>query len=116
CESARTLAGLERALTDIDAIMAHIRERPDVRPERMVIGGQSRGGILAVAYAGTRPGVFLGALNFVGGWIGEGCATSNSVNRSSFARGGAFAGPTLWLYGLRDSFYSVAHSEANFQA
>ena len=116
CDPTRSLAGMERALTDLDAIMAHIRQRPDVRAERMIVGGQSRGGILSIVYAGTRPTAFLGAINFVGGWMSDQCPNPTAINTVSFQRGAAFPGPTLWLYGLNDTFYSLAHSEANYQA
>jgi dipeptidyl aminopeptidase/acylaminoacyl peptidase len=35
--------------------MDAIRAMPFVDPTRIVIGGQSRGGVLSIAYAGRRP-------------------------------------------------------------
>jgi dienelactone hydrolase len=116
CDAERSLAGAERALTDVAAAVAALRRRPDVAPSRLLIGGVSRGGALSVAYAGAHPGQIAGVVNFVGGWLGEGCATAAAVNQSLFARGAGFKKPTLWLYGRRDSFYSMQHSRANFAA
>ncbi len=116
CDPARSLAGVERALTDLDEVVRHLRTRSDVDARRLLIGGQSRGGILAIAYAGTRPGVFHGALNFVGGWMSDTCANPAAINTVTFVRGGAFAGPTVWLYGENDPFYSLAHSRSNHAA
>jgi dienelactone hydrolase len=116
CDPARSLAGLERALTDLDEVVRHLRTRPDVDAKRMLIGGQSRGGILAITYAGTRPDVFRGAINFVGGWMSDTCANPAAINTVSFVRGAAFPGPTIWLYGENDSFYGLAHSRANHAA
>lgn len=82
----------------------------------MLISGSSRGGILSVAFLARRPEIFLGAVNFVGGWLGEGCGDYRQVNETLFRRGAAFPGPTLWLYAENDSFYSVDHSRANFDA
>jgi dipeptidyl aminopeptidase/acylaminoacyl peptidase len=48
----------------MDAVLAF----PFVDPTRVVIGGQSRGGILSIAYAGQRPEQVKGVVNFVGGW------------------------------------------------
>lgn len=116
CEPARALAGLERALEDLDEVVRHLRTRPSVDPRRLLAGGQSRGGILAIVHAGTRPGTFLGALNFVGGWMSDSCPNPTAINTVAFARGGAFPGPTAWLYGEHDPFYSLAHSRANHAA
>lgn len=116
CQVDMSLTGLDRALADVSAAADALRGRPDVDAGRMLIGGVSRGGLLAIAGAGARPDAYIGAINFVGGWMGEGCKTAAAINRPGFRRGAAFMKPTLWLYGERDSFYSMAHSRANFQA
>ncbi|QTD46499.1 alpha/beta hydrolase family protein [Ottowia testudinis] len=116
CQVDVSLAGLDRALADVDAAAEALRARPDVDAGRMLIGGVSRGGLLAIAGAGARPGWYIGSINFVGGWIGEGCKSAAAINGPGFRRGSPFRKPTLWLYGERDSFYSMAHSRANFQA
>ena len=116
CQPERSLKGLDRAMADLDVVMADLRQRPDVDGERLLIGGVSRGGILSVAYAGTRPDMFLGVVNFVGGWIGEGCKEAALINRTGFVRGAAMPRPTLWLYGERDSYYSLGHSRASFES
>lgn len=116
CRDTLALAGLTHALDDAEVIYQSVRNRPDVDTTRLIVGGQSRGGILAIAHAARHPGAFAGVVNFVGGWIGESCADAERVNRSTFV--GAAHNPvaTLWLYGERDPFYSAAHSSANFAA
>lgn len=116
CEPARSLAGLERALVDADEIARLLALRPSVDSRRLLVAGQSRGGILAVVHAGVRPDLYLGALNFVGGWMSDGCPNPTAINTVSFARGGAFPGPTAWIYGENDPFYSLAHSRTNHAA
>lgn len=116
CLQGPALAGLARALQDVDAALDLLRARPDVDPARLLAAGVSRGGILAAAHAARRPGAYRGVVNFVGGWLGEGCADAVAVNRQTFAAAGTYAGPTIWLYGENDPFYSVAHSRANFDA
>jgi dienelactone hydrolase len=114
-DPARSLAGAERALRDIEAVVRAVREMPLADPERLVIGGQSRGGILSVAYAGRRPTWVRGVLNFVGGWLGHPYhPTAAEVNQTLFGRGAAFPGAMLWLYAARDPFYPLAHSRENF--
>jgi dienelactone hydrolase len=116
CDPALSLPGMERALADLDVVVAHVVTRSDVDTTRLLIGGLSRGGILSSVYAGTRPGPFLGVLNFVGGWVSDRCSEAEAVNTVSFKRAAAFGKPMLWLYGDKDPFYSLNHSRANFDA
>jgi dienelactone hydrolase len=116
CDPARSLPGADRALRDIDAITDWILAQPFVDKSRFVVGGQSRGGILAIAWSGRHPELPKAAINFVGGWMGAGCSTASYINTTLFKRGAAFGKPTLWLYGENDPFYPLSHSRANFTA
>lgn len=116
CVQSVALAGADRALADLDAAVDYLRSRADVDTTRMIAAGTSRGGILSLAHVARRPDVHRGAINFVGGWLGEGCGDFAAVNRTLFQQGAGFPGPTLWLYAQNDSFYSLAHSQANFTA
>ena len=116
CATQRTLAGADRALEDVDAAIAALQKRPDVRPGPVLLLGQSRGGALSAAYAGRHPGKVRGVVNFVGGWIGDGCRNAIAINRTLMNRGARFPRPMLWLYGRNDPFYSLDHSRGNFEA
>ena len=115
-DPAFSLPGLERALGDMDAAADYLAARPDVDSKRMLIGGQSRGGIAASVYIGTRPAQFLGVINFVGGWVSDRGSNAEAINTASFRRAAAFTQPMLWLYGESDPFYSISHSQKNFDA
>ncbi len=116
CDPKRSLPGADRALADIAAAVEVLRQRPDVAPQPILMAGISRGGILSIAYAGMHPREVAGVINFVGGWLGEGCWSASEVNGTLFRRGATFPHPTLWLYGNHDPFYSLDHSRANFAA
>ena len=115
CDASRAIPGADRALRDIHAAMGTIRDMPFVDGERLAIGGQSRGGILSVAYAGEHPAGLKAVINFVGGWSGA-LRSRTDVNQTLFRRGGAYRGDTLWLYGEGDPYYTIAHSRTNFGA
>ena len=116
CRLDESLDGAERALEDIDAATDWLIGRDDVDTTRLLIGGTSRGGILSLAYVAQRPEVYRGAVNFVGGWIAEGCGDHQAINRTLFERAARFPGTSLWLYGDDDSFYSIEYSRANHAA
>ena len=116
CDPQLSLPGLERALSDMDAAYSYLAARPDVDSKRLLIGGQSRGGIASSVYAATRPMRFVGVVNFVGGWVGDRCPSAAAINTVSFTRAAGFASPMLWLYGDNDPFYKISHSRQNFDA
>jgi dienelactone hydrolase len=116
CDPKQSLTGADRALTDIAAAVEVLRQRPDVARKPILVAGISRGGILSIAYAGMHPSEVAGVINFVGGWMGEGCPNATEINGTLFKRGGMFPHPTLWLYGNHDPSYSLDHSRANFDA
>ena len=116
CVAAIALAGAEHALADLDAAVDYLRSRPEVDSTRMLAAGTSRGGILSIAHLARRPDVFRGAINFVGGWLGEGCGDYVTVNRTLFQQGATYQGLSLWIYATNDSFYSVDYSRTNFDA
>lgn len=113
CDPERSLAGADRALQDIDSAMAALRRRPDISNAPVLLSGNSRGGILSTAYAGLHPDQVHGVINFVGGWIGEGCYSARWVNQTLFNMGAAFPKPMLWHYGRDDLYYSIDHSRQN---
>lgn len=111
-----TLAGAARALADIDAVTPAILDLPFVDRTRFVVGGQSRGGILSLAWSGRRPTSPRAVINFVGGWLGGGSATGTAVNQNLMTRRATEAPPSLWLYGDQDPYYPLPFSRANFAA
>jgi dienelactone hydrolase len=116
CTEKYSSPGIDRAVEDIDAVLDYVTARIDVDRNRVIIGGQSRGGILAIAFAGKHPGRVTAVINFAGGWVGDTCPEAVSINTKAAKLGAAFDGPTLWLYGENDSMYKTAHSRANFAA
>lgn len=115
CEVDIAVTEFDRAVEDVDALVSHLRERSEVDQETLAVGGVSRGGILAIAYAGMRPETFRGAINFNGGWLGRGCPNHEIVNPQLFVRGASAGIPTLWLHGSRDQYYSIEHCISNFE-
>jgi dienelactone hydrolase len=115
CDVEIAIAGFERAVEDIDAVVNYLRDRSDVNQDKLVIGGVSRGGILSIAYAGMRPNTFHGSINFNGGWLGRACPSHEFVNPVLFERGAPSGISTLWLHGSYDQYYRIGHCKGNFE-
>lgn len=116
CDPDVAATSIEHALQDLDAIEKYLISRSDIDAKRMMVGGHSKGGILAMIFASRHPDRYLGVVNFVGGWVGERCETASVVNTGTFVKTSTFQKPTLWLYGENDPFYSLAHSKKSFDA
>ena len=99
-------AGIAQAVEDLDAAIAYGRKLPSVRPGPVLLAGQSRGGFLAVHYAGLKPSEVLGVVNFSGGWYPHGPVTTPYYAKAG--RGAADKVPQLWLYADNDRLYAEA--------
>lgn len=97
--------GLEQA-QDVRAALDHAAALPYVDARRIVVVGQSHGGLTTMAF-GTmeHPGV-LGLVNFAGGLRKESCAGWEGVLVDAFADyGKAGRYRSLWFYGDNDSYW-----------
>jgi pimeloyl-ACP methyl ester carboxylesterase len=107
---------LNSAVEDLDAVVDYMKAQPYVDPTRIIVAGQSRGGMLAVVYAGRHPDKVDGVINFSGGWWAERVPTAD-FNVLQFGQAGRTATiPMLWLYADHDTLYSLAYIEQAFAA
>ena len=92
---------------DVEAALRSLTQMPWVDRDRVIVAGQSYGGLATMAF-GTRqfPGV-RGLLNFAGGLRIDGNACDwKSALVNAFARyGGRTLLPSLWFYGENDSYF-----------
>jgi len=93
----------ERVIEDLDAVVAWLRTRDDVDPERVVVMGFCYGGGKALAYALARPAVPAGTAVFYGGL---------SDDADALAR---LEGPVLGIFGRDDTLVTPAEVDG-FQA
>ena len=97
--------GQEQA-EDVRAVLDHVTKLPFVDAQRIIVMGQSHGGLTTTAF-GTRPypGV-LGLINFAGGLKNTNCGgwEANLVRAfGAYGRNNHY--PMLWLYGDNDSYF-----------
>ncbi|MCP3385270.1 alpha/beta hydrolase [Bradyrhizobium sp. CCGUVB4N] len=96
-------AGVAEAVEDLASAIAYGRALPGVKPGKVLLAGQSRGGFLAMHYAGLKPGEVMGVVNFCGGWYPYGPVTTPYY--ASAGRGAGANVKQLWLYADNDRLY-----------
>jgi pimeloyl-ACP methyl ester carboxylesterase len=99
-------------IADVDAVLADVRTWPNIDPTHILLGGFSRGGMVALEYLAARPDAAIGALNFSGSVWAESVerdAVQGRYTGDRLARAGAsIRKPTLWLYADNDPYQSEA--------
>ena len=99
--------GLAQA-DDVRAVVQHYAKRPDIDATRVVVFGQSHGGLTTLALGSLNlPGV-IGLVNFAGGLRQEQCVAWETGLATAFGNyGRATKVPSLWFYGDNDSYWAV---------
>lgn len=98
---------------DLQATLDYLRSQPWADSERVLVAGQSYGGLTALAF-GTRPypGV-KGMINFAGGlkMHGGDCRWQQALVQAFASYGAKTALPSLWFYGENDNHFGpdLAH-------
>lgn len=103
---------------DVADVIAYARQQRWVDGERIVVAGQSYGGLATMALASRAlPGV-RGVLNFAGGLrVDDGsCDWQAALVRAFGSYGAHGAVPSLWLYAANDSYFSPALAARMFGA
>jgi dienelactone hydrolase len=107
-------AGIAEAVGDLASAIAYGRKLPSVRHGPVLLAGQSRGGFLAVHYAGLKPSEVMAVVNFSGGWYPYAPLTT-----PFYANAGHSAAdkvPQLWLYADNDRLYEEGLIRGYYQA
>ncbi len=91
----------------VEGVLEWVRAQPYADGGRIVVIGQSHGGLTAMALGARNPAGVRGIINFAGGlkFTDSGCIWENSLAQA-FARYGARSKlPSLWFYGENDSYF-----------
>jgi dienelactone hydrolase len=103
---------------DVEAALTALVKNPWVDRDRIIVAGQSYGGLATMAF-GTRqfPGV-RGLLNFAGGLRvdGDRCDWKASMISAFASYGARTRLPSLWFYGENDSYFDHRLAERLLQA
>lgn len=90
---------------DLQSVLDYVLQQPWADHDRVVLAGQSYGGLTAMAFATQNtPGV-RGVLNFAGGLMTKGCQWQESLVKAFGNYGAETAIPSIWFYGQNDSYF-----------
>jgi dienelactone hydrolase len=97
----------ERQAEWVEGVLEWARALPYVDAARIVVVGQSHGGLTAMALGARNPAGVRGIINFAGGlkFTDSGCIWENSLAQAFARYGEAAKLPTLWFYGENDSYF-----------
>ena len=122
CSSPNFGPGFNAAATQMQAVLEHLRARPDVAPDRAVVVGQSYGGASSIALAALMPAGVQAAINFAGGSGGNPQGSPrrpcqpNRLERTFAGYGRTARIPTLWLYTENDLYFGPKYPREWFEA
>jgi dienelactone hydrolase len=112
-------AGLTTA-EDIRTAADFLRDRSDVRRDRVLLVGASAGGWGSLAAASQNPPGVSAVINFAGGRGGHQPKVGNCAPQRLVAAAGRYGStariPTLWLYAANDSFFAPDLARKMFDA
>lgn len=121
CEATRFAEASKAGARDLVAIVAAAAALTSVDRSRILVIGESVGGVAALALAALPPPGVVGAINFAGGRGGDPARPGQVCQQDRLVeavRGFGAAGkiPTLWLYAENDEVFPPALARAMFQA
>ncbi|WP_051534437.1 dienelactone hydrolase family protein [Deefgea rivuli] len=97
-------AALKQA-ADVRTVIAHFAKTPEIDTKKVIVAGQSFGGLGTMALASDAPDGVKLLLNFAGGLKYEGCQWESTLKYTFEKLGENAKTPSLWFYGENDSFF-----------
>jgi dienelactone hydrolase len=103
---------------DIQAAVAFVQQQPWADHDKIVIIGQSHGGLSTMAYGAHNPAHVRALINFAGGlrYEGSNCRWQDSLVHAFEVYGKTTTIPSVWFYGANDSFFGPELAHRMFEA
>lgn len=92
---------------DVQEALDYLVKQSWVDPQRILIAGQSHGGLTALALGTRKIRGVKGIINFAGVLRKERCAWQDALVDAFAHFGGQSTVPSLWFYGENDSYFDI---------
>ena len=89
----------------VEGVLAWMRAQPYIDRSRLLVAGQSHGGLATMALGTRNPEGVRGLINFAGGLRIRSCNWESALASAFEAYGARTKLPSLWFYGDNDSFF-----------
>jgi dienelactone hydrolase len=122
CDDADFVAAANAGADDVAVAIDHLKTLPYVQPDKIVVVGQSVGGLVTLALASRNLAGVKAYVSFAGGHGGRknGKPDSNCSPEALVAAAADFGktvrSPTLWLYTENDTYFGPALSRRMYAA
>jgi dienelactone hydrolase len=101
---------------DMLAVIAAMKQRPEIDATNVLVMGQSFGGWNSLALATMAPPEVKGIINFAGGLRSNQCNSQDQAMWQAMAEFGREAHiPSLWFYGERDELFPKAVWQTDYE-
>jgi len=101
---------------DLRAALDYLVKLPQVDRSRVVVGGQSGGGLATLAF-GFQPNIEVrGLLNFAGGLRSTNDSWRSLMVQAFGQYGARTKAPSLWFYAANDSFFDHEQAQRAYDA
>lgn len=101
---------------DVRVVVAWIEKQPWADTTRMVMMGQSHGGLTTLSYAQNPNPGFKVFVNFAGGLVQTACMWERSLQDAYENYGGKTKVSSLWFYGENDGYFPPQVIQPAYQA
>lgn len=111
-------ASANEGAKDVVEIVKHMQEQPYVDRGKVILMGQSAGGLISVAAASKNISGLLGVINFSGGLRQLNSSAGQSELAASFGLLGMLSNkiPMLWIYCENDSLFPPDYASLAYNA
>jgi dienelactone hydrolase len=108
----------EAQATDLISITRWIKAQAWADGERMLMMGQSHGGLATLAYAQSPDPGYKLFVNFAGGlmWTSGSCQWQENLRKAFASYGERTKAPSIWFYGENDSLFPPSVVQPAYQA
>lgn len=89
----------------VEGVIDWLRAQPFVDRDRILVAGQSHGGLTTLALGARNPPGVRGLLNFAGGLRIPSCSWEHALAQAFERYGARTKLPSLWFYGDNDSYF-----------